>query len=314
MNQPIKISEQLSAKMANMAFFASMLVVLMHAMGRDAVVDGSLVAFFVRWVRNLLTFSAVPYFFIAAGFFLAGHCGEFGWWRSELIKRVRTLLVPYLFWVVVGTLLYQGPLLSGLGLTFGPPKPTHIWFLRALMLLIIASPIVCMMCRKRIIGLGSLLILFCGSIALSSNLFLPMLGVFCFSFGFYLRLNPICVSASLYRISAIICAISLIPCSLMGGGKVIVPLLALFVMWVIMPDKRYPIGVTSLAFPIYLLHPFIYFALFRVERLLGFEGASGRYLHIHLSFFIIAFLGSLGSGMVLKRYAPRVAGIIFGGR
>ena len=40
---------------------------------------------------------AVPFFFIASGFFLAGHMCETDWWNRECKKRVRMLLVPCLF-------------------------------------------------------------------------------------------------------------------------------------------------------------------------------------------------------------------------
>lgn len=72
--------------------------------------------------------------------------------------------------------------------------------------------------------------------------------------------------------------------------------------------------LTSLAFPIYLIHPFIYFGLFKCEALLGFKNYSGSHLSVHLSFFLIAFLGSLIIGLATKRFAPRMASLVFGGR
>ena len=48
---------------------------------------------------------AVPWFFLASGFFLAGHLGEYvGWWKNEVAKRVRSLVIPFYIWMVISFL------------------------------------------------------------------------------------------------------------------------------------------------------------------------------------------------------------------
>ena len=317
--KPVEISEALSAKMANMSFFASMLVVLMHAVGKDEIATGSSVEVFVHWVRNVLTYSAVPYFFLASGFFLARHFVEIGWWKIELNKRVRSLLVPYLIWVAIGIVFANENLITSIGLTFAPPKPTHIWFLRALMILVLISPVVALAVRKWSLGVLCLCSLLAASFIFEQNHFLPWLGVFCFVFGGFIRFYPIALDKTATRITLIIIALLALSLTLLSqlnvrGGGVVVPLAALLTLWIIMPAIRLPKMLTSLAFPIYLIHPFIYFGLFKGEALLGFKNYSGSHLSVHLLFFIMAFGVSLLIGLVLKRYFPRIASLVFGGR
>ena len=58
--------------------------------------------FFQLFGREGVCSIAVPYFFGCSGFFLAGHYGEDAWWGKEVLKRVRSLVVPYFIWMAVG--------------------------------------------------------------------------------------------------------------------------------------------------------------------------------------------------------------------
>jgi hypothetical protein len=95
---------------------------------------------------------AVPYFFLASGFFLAGHVGETGWWGREVKKRIFTLLVPLVFWCVIGSLwaalwtaganhLAGRPLGHDIPFCNGQwlPGVGILWFIRNLFLLVIVS-------------------------------------------------------------------------------------------------------------------------------------------------------------------------------
>lgn len=110
---------------------------------------------------------AVPWFFFASGFFLAGHFGEEGWYTREVLKRVKTLLVPFVLWAIIGlgigTCMWYG--IQKLGYTCGVRSPFEsgvisafqkalgfdlsrinigpIWFLRMLFMLVLVSPIIC---------------------------------------------------------------------------------------------------------------------------------------------------------------------------
>ncbi|MGN0885957.1 MAG: acyltransferase family protein [Candidatus Spyradenecus sp.] len=117
-----------------------------------------------QFIVNGITRVAVPYFFLASGFFLAGHVGEQAWWRREVGKRVFSVLVPcyltILFWAVLKIgLAFVSPPTAGLpflellaqtinwksttGLyPFAFPELYSLWFLRTLFVFVLASPLI----------------------------------------------------------------------------------------------------------------------------------------------------------------------------
>lgn len=138
-----KMDSDTSNKMANMGFLCAIFIVLLHS-GCGGI-----------------TSVAVPYFFLAAGYFLAGHIGEEGWWRREVCKRVRSLLVPMWIWGAVSIMIelllqwgirltgydYQGEslsflyrLLKSLGVLFTVNMGV-LWFVRMLFILVVISPL-----------------------------------------------------------------------------------------------------------------------------------------------------------------------------
>ena len=98
------ISAELSRRLQVFGFFNALLIVLIHSMPSPEF--GSM----KWWLTELLgryglCRIAVPYFFVAAGFFVAGHVYEDGWYKREVHKRVSTLVVPYLLWVCIGLVI-----------------------------------------------------------------------------------------------------------------------------------------------------------------------------------------------------------------
>ena len=77
-----RISKTLSEKMAVMSFVCACLIVAIHTTSRP--LDDT----WQWWVVALLGKEgvcrvAVPYFFLASVFFIAGHFGEDGWYGRE---------------------------------------------------------------------------------------------------------------------------------------------------------------------------------------------------------------------------------------
>jgi len=152
----------ISQKIQNMGFVCAVLVVCIHC-GWPAA-DGMLTGFVRNYVENGVAKIAVPFFFIVFGYFISAHFSDRSWWRKELVKRIKSLLVPYLLWSCIGMLL--GVLLSsvagfvarrpmavnqvlsrvdiiqvfGLDLTT-TPNNTALWYVRCLLMFATLSPV-----------------------------------------------------------------------------------------------------------------------------------------------------------------------------
>lgn len=154
-----KVSNELSSRLANMGLLCAVLVVFQHV-GHDLPRES-----LGWWVQNVLgggiSRIAVPFFFLASGFFLAGHFNERGWWLREIFKRCRTLLVPLLFWSVFGMLwgalwtalanhLAGRPMGDSIPLFHGEwiPGVGILWFIRTLFCLVVVSPLLLWVIRR----------------------------------------------------------------------------------------------------------------------------------------------------------------------
>lgn len=164
--KPISISKETSRRMAVMSFVCACLIVLIHctpAPDKRA---------WQWWVANILGANglcriAVPWFFIASGFFLAGRIREPSWYSIAVRKRVRTLLVPFVIWSIIGLCIhwlmwygihktgypcgFQNPMANGilpglvgaLGFDSSRMNIGPIWYLRMLFALVLVSPLIC---------------------------------------------------------------------------------------------------------------------------------------------------------------------------
>lgn len=161
----IAIDASTSAKFANMSIVCAFLVVCMHVGGEFT--HGSFGWWFSELTRGDLSRVAVPYFFLASGFFLAGkYSSSVGWnvfavWRGEVIKRIRTLLVPLLVWPIIGMfctapfkmianfiagrqLGHAVPFMNG---AFWPGVGI-LWFIKFLIMLVLLSPVILFLVRR----------------------------------------------------------------------------------------------------------------------------------------------------------------------
>lgn len=173
----MQIHATLSSKMRNMAMFCAFLVVVIHC--RPHFEPGT----FAWWVKQLteegITRVAVPYFFTASGFVAAAKFDGDGY-RTLVLKRLRTLLLPFaiwtfLFWLfvfVVSSIAQKGingEMLSSMGnlikfakrLGFWPwgfPFLSPLWYVRALFFLTLAFPV--LRCCVKKFGLAWLVAMF----------------------------------------------------------------------------------------------------------------------------------------------------------
>lgn len=210
------ISKGTSLKFAFMSFVAAVLVVCIHA--PSTPVHG-MTQLFESFIGTHLAAAAVPFFFIASGFFLGRHTDEQGWYVTALRKRVKTLLIPYLIWCAVlcvtrnmnsfaANVIHHQPLMRyidlspvymfGLNPNINPPQP--LWYLRALIFFVAISPVFVFVARRKIAFMLSAIALFvCGCYhghimaIFPGELFLFILAplnVLCFLLGIFLGRNP----------------------------------------------------------------------------------------------------------------------------
>lgn len=94
----VAIDQKLSRKIANIGFVCVCMVVGLHWAWCGPTQRGSWQWCVLTLLIQCIYHIAVPTFFAISGFLMAGHFGENGWWRRELCKRLRSLLIPYVIW------------------------------------------------------------------------------------------------------------------------------------------------------------------------------------------------------------------------
>ncbi len=216
------MTERVSNKMANMALVCAFMVVVLHMAGSPVVGHPT------WWAHHVVGVGffgiAVPYFFLAAGYFVEARFSAGGTYREIMRKRLRTLLIPFFIWnllyavFMLGTisavdLLSHRPLgtnvhlsgghwLSLLGLyPFSEPFLGPTWFIRGLFLIVLCSPVIrfTLDCLRAwaLIGLFMLMYLTMAYYPSGSVPYkfwrwtVPTTGFFYFAVGMWLRRNPI---------------------------------------------------------------------------------------------------------------------------
>ena len=220
--------------MANMALICACLIVTLHVPHEGRGLVSRL--FTGQGIGNI----AVPYFFIASGFFVAGHMhGKVSdWWIGENKKRVKSLLIPYLFWNVFYWIFMNGlsiisarfgvsfgeNLSGGVSLGLNPfelPQLSFLWFVRCLIVFVVILPMFLLFKRRiggfiGVLGLFGLLVTIPEFLSKSADWHERfakvawMRGLFWYSIGVWLRWNPIRL------------------CDLRGWVKIVVLLMAVF--------------------------------------------------------------------------------------
>lgn len=268
---------------------------------------------------------AVYLFFTVSGFFLAKHVEESGWWKSAVVTRVRSLLVPYLIWCSVYALLQFAlgerdvGIVRILGLNpAAMPYFYPFWFVRNLFILVLISPALVITIKNR--G-GGLVLFSLAALSLGASLDAHLIpagvlinSVFYFCVGLALRLKSIRLKLPRWG-SIVLIATGLILFALQAWNRTALDSFVLRYLplagvgawslmvglWGVMPNKAIPKVFEGVTFQIYALHVFLLMAIAP-----WVESASLT--------VVFTFAGCVAIAHVLKRFAPRVAGGIFGGR
>ena len=340
-----------SRKVANMAFLCALLVVVIHLENVPEGV-GSLAWTVHYFVRYVLAVAAVPYFFLASGYFLARHVDEPGWWGRAIAKRLRTLGIPYLVWCLVPIVVFSvcwpgyssagecwlvkpepGSIAAAFGLNlFTLPEANRpLWYVRALMLLVLVSPALVWLLRKgRQWTLLALLALYwsVNTWSLGSPdwwisvrwrmvwIFgFSLEGLFYFCAGMFLARRPVRVggrTALWLGLAGLVVGLFGMALEAKGvhayGYPVLVSIpLVMLLLWRLMPSAQWPAALVGSSFAVYVMHPV-------VIRAMNASGVlpSGPFLIVVE--YVAAVAVTVLLAVALHRALPRVSSVAFGGR
>lgn len=328
------MAAELSQKIRNMSIVCAILVVFIHVPW-----DGA--AGTVSWLMNGLFKSglsmiAVPFFFVVSGWLLAKHFNERTWWRREVSKRIKSLLVPYFIWntIAFGIMsVTQGHFswIECLGLDFTAYPPlTPLWYVRCLFVLVCLSPILDWLNRR--VGWAFLALVFLlafffclkapdpGSakgLALIGWRGFPPYAVFYFSLGLYINGKEERTWHRHVQIVGLVGGAMTLIFRLVDRGDPVmlkcvwfaaIPFLVAGV-WRVMPSAAWPKWLTGSAFPVYVMH-FLWLAM--GLKLLARGGICGDLKGL---FVLCIGVGcSVFTSVLLQRFAPRLRSVLFGGR
>lgn len=157
------VDKNIGNRMARMSFVCAMLVVFLHSYFLDlsASNDGSL----AWWTQDVFSQgfcrSAVPWFFTVFAFWLFRDFEmKLAWWTRNILKRVRTIGLPYVLWGLASAIVFfAGRRLANgqwllpevadfgwwahtIGIVGYPAHAFHLWFLKALLYYVMLSPVI----------------------------------------------------------------------------------------------------------------------------------------------------------------------------
>lgn len=186
------------------------MVVFLHSYNLDLMQVNSLLLLekdynwlIQNFISNGITRIAVPLFFLISGFlFVRGSTFTLEDYKVKIAKRSKTLVIPYLFWTLLGLLLYfimqiipqsQGfftkklivdyDFTEWLNAIFNEPIPYQLWFLKDLIVMVFLSPLIIFLVKKlKMLYLGIIFIFWMLS---QDTVFLTSEALLFFSIGIY---------------------------------------------------------------------------------------------------------------------------------
>lgn len=162
------INRYVSNKISNLNLVLSVLIVALHSSCRGQLIyggEGYEVNFALQSLIKIIADSAVPMFFVMSGYLLF-YKYDIREYLDTLNKKVRTLLIPYVLWNVLGFVYHKCLSLISImtGVTEANPELLDIqnifygiwksaydppvWFIKTLFELILISPIVWCIANK----------------------------------------------------------------------------------------------------------------------------------------------------------------------
>ena len=348
------MTKETSQKIKNMGFICALFVVSIHINWHT---DESQLLW---WGRQLICEGfariAVPFFFVVSGYFLAAHFDEANWWKCEVGKRIKSLVVPFYLWTIIyivattplsivadqiahrpfGTsIVFSDDWLRTFGVDLcKSPILGQLWYVRCIFLFVLTGAIFKWgVSKAKWWWLSIILLLHIVHLAI----FYPLPfdqrtsllkffrygysieGMFYFSIGVFLqrfkarRLSDK-MAYAFWGIGLVLLGVKIGFLhagygKISGCNSIIIPFF-LYSIYHFMPTKAWPNWLTSCAFPIFLMHPIA----------LSYIGSALKHIPIVCveAQTLIQFVGGaavpIAVAVLLRRFCPRTASVLFGGR
>ena len=225
---------ELQSQVIDLLRFPMAVAVVVSHYGMNLAADASGIIKFLRLLSQLGARLAVPCFFFISGFLFYQQLHNWDWdvWKKKIKRRIRTLFLPYLLWIIIAFFVYwlydaliqgtQIPIYSQFihdgGMTIfwgtngntpiGPkaaPLDSPLWFIRDLIYYSIASPIIFLFIdRTRIVGI----LILC-----ATSLVLPQFileGLVFFSLGAYFQIENKNIIEFVWKRRRTVCTIAFV--------------------------------------------------------------------------------------------------------
>ena len=351
------MTKETSWKIKNMGFICALLVVSIHI---DWHEDESQLLWWgsqlIKGGMGAIAGIAVPFFFVVSGYFLAAHFDEDGWWKREVGKRIKSLVVPFYLWTaislvatiplsIVADLIAHRPFgtnivlsvdwLRTLGVDLSNvPMLGPLWYVRCLFLFVLISPVFKWGVRKvKWRWIATVFLVYAVSSGILGTVDVdqrtPIMKFFCYGFSlsgvFYFSTGVFIRKFGLRRLTNkqayMMFALGLLlligrntglyflQCKFYGIGFIIIPML-LYSIYPFMPTTPWPNWLTSCAFPIFLMHPITFQYLSIVQKYMPPMCVEAQ----TLIQFVWGVTVPIAVAVLLRRFFPRTASVLFGGR
>lgn len=334
----MSISGYISEKIRILSFLLTILIVILHA--NMAMLTTGCVAFLQEMMTTEVTRIAVPLFFLVSGFlFFVNYAGTWEDYRRKLLSRTRSLLVPYVLFLLLGSVIMfaigQTYSLKGFlgilkqGIIGSPPIFYPLWFLRDLYCMALMAPVVYWVIKK----VPVLLIVPTIIWILGKNPFLfpSTEAMLFFSVGGFLTTKEKWLEQTSAKGAWWCLIIWLLLCflntyikeyvmALPYATHCIILLLGLYTIWVLY-DRLYPklgehiksANIYKYSFFIYLVHEPI-LAVIKKTGLFVFGDSSWTIGLLYILAPILTIWVVYGIGLFLNTYSPKLLSFVTGGR